>query len=60
MNGFEWVAGIIGAFFAIGFAVGALLVIALPASRRRSGAGHRLWARIPFVDRLPGWPRRRR
>lgn len=38
MNGFELVAGIIAAFFLIGFAVGALLVIVLPASRRRRGA----------------------
>jgi hypothetical protein len=39
MNGFELVASVIGAFFVIGFAVGALLVIVLPASRRRRGTG---------------------
>jgi len=36
VRGFELVAGVIVAFFAIGIGVGVLLVIALPAFRRRS------------------------
>lgn len=35
MSGLEMVAAVIGVFFVIGFAVGMLLVIALPARRRR-------------------------
>ncbi len=41
MNGFVLVAGLIGAFFVIGFASGALLAIVVPASRRRRAAGRR-------------------
>jgi hypothetical protein len=39
MRGFEVVAAVIGAFFAAGFTVGVLLVIALPAYRRRRHGG---------------------
>jgi hypothetical protein len=39
MRGFEVVATVIGAVFVIGFAVGVLLVIALPARRRRRQSG---------------------
>ena len=40
MSGFEVVGFIvIGVFFVVGFAVGVLLVIALPACRRRRRAG---------------------
>jgi hypothetical protein len=39
MSGFEVVAIVIGVFFVVGFAVGVLLVIALPACRRRRRAG---------------------
>ncbi len=39
MSGFEAVAAVIGVFFVVGFAVGALLVIAMPACRRRRRAG---------------------
>ena len=35
MRGFEVVAGVIVAFFVIGIVVGGLIVIALPALRRR-------------------------
>jgi hypothetical protein len=35
VRGFEVVAGVIAAFFLIGIGVGVLLVIALPALRRR-------------------------
>ena len=35
MRGFELVASVIAAFFVIGIGVGVLLVIALPALRRR-------------------------
>jgi hypothetical protein len=52
MSGFELIVGVIGAFFIVGFAIGVLLVIALPAFRRR-----------PVEDRRPeeqapplGWP----
>lgn len=37
MRGFEVVASVIAAFFAIGIAVGVLLVVAMPALRRRRG-----------------------
>ena len=43
MNGFELVAGVIAAFFVIGFGFGALLVIALPVMRRRRGALGAVW-----------------
>ena len=43
MNGFELVAGVIAAFFVIGIGFGALLVIALPALRRRRGAPSAVW-----------------
>jgi hypothetical protein len=39
MSGFEVVAAVIGVFFVAGFGVGVLLVIALPACRRRRRAG---------------------
>ena len=35
MSGLEVVAAVVGVFFVIGFAVGMLLVIGLPACRRR-------------------------
>jgi hypothetical protein len=35
MHGLEIVAAVVGAFFAYGFAVGVLLVVMLPACRRR-------------------------
>jgi hypothetical protein len=38
VRGFEVVASVIAAFFAIGIGVGVLLVIALPALGRRRGA----------------------
>ena len=38
MRGFEVVASVIAVFFFIGIGVGVLLVIALPALRRRRGA----------------------
>jgi hypothetical protein len=38
VRGFEVVASVIAAFFFIGIGVGVLLVIALPALRRRRGA----------------------
>ena len=37
MRGFEVVASVIAAFFVIGIGVGALLVVAMPALRRRRG-----------------------
>ena len=37
MRGFEVVASVIAAFFVIGIGVGVLLVVALPALRRRRG-----------------------
>ena len=37
MRGFEVVASVIAAFFVIGIGVGVLLVVAMPALRRRRG-----------------------
>ena len=45
MRGFEVVAGVIAAFFFIGIGVGVLLVIALPALRRRRATQEIGWGR---------------
>ena len=37
MRGFEVVASVIAAFFVVGIGVGVLLVVAMPALRRRRG-----------------------
>jgi len=70
MRGFEVVAIVIGLFFAIGIAVGMLLVVALPLlrpmhSRRRSGRGYPGggdWRELPPPreddDKPPRWPGR--
>jgi hypothetical protein len=66
MKGFEIIAIVVGVFFAIGVAVGMLLVIALPVlqatlrtrrNRRRYGGD---WWRFPPDDdqRPPRWPGR--
>ena len=65
MRGFEIIAIVIGFFFAVGIAVGMLLVIALPLlqailvnrrNRRRYKHGNR-W-KLPAYDRdrPPRWP----
>jgi hypothetical protein len=67
MNGFEILAIVIGVFFAIGIAVGMLLIIALPLlqgllvsrrNRRRSSRGGNWWKLPPDDDdrRPPRWP----
>jgi hypothetical protein len=43
VRGFEVVAGVIAAFFFVGIGVGVLLVIALPALRRRRDAREIGW-----------------
>jgi hypothetical protein len=64
MRGFEIVAGVIAAFFAIGIGVGVLLVIALPALSRRRGTrdigredNYRRYGLPPGYgdDDRPGW-----
>jgi len=70
MRGFEVVAVVIGLFFAIGIAVGVLLVVALPAlksvvQRRRNALRYMDradWRELPPHDgdeRPPPWPGRR-
>jgi uncharacterized membrane protein YciS (DUF1049 family) len=67
MRGFEIIAIVIGVFFAIGIAVGMLLVIALPLlrsalrtrrNRRRYKNGGDWWKLSPdnAVRRPPRWP----
>jgi hypothetical protein len=69
MRGFEIIAIVIGVFFAIGIAVGMLLVIALPLlrgmlwnrrNRRRDIEGGNWWKLPPPSDddnrRPPRWP----
>ena len=65
MRGFEVVGGVIAAFFLVGIGVGVLLVIALPALRRRRDAryvswdDHRRRYGLPpdYADNNgPGWP----
>jgi uncharacterized membrane protein YciS (DUF1049 family) len=67
MRGFELIAIVIGVFFAIGIAVGMLLVIALPLlrsalrtrrNRRRYKNGGDWWKLSPddAVRRPPRWP----
>jgi hypothetical protein len=67
MRGFEIIAIVIGVFFAIGIAVGMLLVIALPLlrgmlwnrrNRRRYKNGGNWWKLSPDDDarRAPRWP----
>ena len=66
MRGFEIIAIVIGVFFAIGIAVGMLLVIALPLfqsvlrnrrNRRRYKNGGNWWKLPPDDDRRPPrWP----
>ena len=54
MRGFELVASVIAAFFAIGIGVGVLLVIALPALRRRRDAPEIGWDdTYPLQSRRP-------
>jgi hypothetical protein len=51
VRGFEVVAGVIAAFFVIGIGVGVLLVVAMPALRRRRGArdiGREDYYRYPY------------
>lgn len=65
MKGFEVVASVIVAFFFIGMGVGVLLVIALPAMRRRRDTPEIRWDgdyRPPFgqpsgydENDYPGW-----
>lgn len=65
MRGFEVVASVIAAFFFVGMGVGVLLVIALPALRRRRGTPEIRWDgdyRPPFgppsgydENDYPGW-----
>lgn len=69
MRGFEIIAIVIGVFFAIGIAVGMLLVIALPLlqsvllhrrnRRRYMDGGGNWWKQSPRDDdgrRPPRWP----
>lgn len=68
MRGFEIIAIVVGVFFAIGIAVGMLLVIALPMLRgmlrnRRNRRGYidgGNWSKLPPRDddnrRPPRWP----
>jgi hypothetical protein len=65
MSGFELVAGVIGIFFAVGIAVGVLLVIALPQFRRHRNARKYKymdggdWQEPPALgedDKPPPWP----
>jgi hypothetical protein len=65
MKGFEIIAIVIGVFFAIGIAVGMLLVIALPLlrsmlwNRRRRYIDRGNWWKLPPRDddrRPPRWP----
>ena len=67
MRGFEIIAIVIGVFFAIGIAVGMLLVIALPLlrsalrtrrNRRSYKNGGNWWKVPPDADnrRPPRWP----
>ena len=67
MRGFEIIAIVIGVFFAIGIAVGMLLVIALPMlramlltrrNRRRYRDGGNWWKMPPDDEdrRPPRWP----
>jgi hypothetical protein len=70
MRGFEIIAIVIGVFFAIGIAVGMLLVIALPLlrgmlwnrrNRRRDLDGDGNWSKLSPRDdddrrRPPRWP----
>jgi hypothetical protein len=68
MRGFEIIAIVIGVFFAMGIAVGMLLVIALPLlrgmlrnrrNRRRYADGGNWWkvpARDDYDRRPPRWP----
>ena len=65
MRGFEIIAIVIGFFFAIGIAVGMLLVIALPLlratlvhrrNRRRYRHGNRWKLPADDGDRPPRWP----
>jgi hypothetical protein len=66
MRGFEIIAIVIGVFFAIGIAVGMLLVVALPLlrgmlwnrrNRRRYKNGGNWWKLPPDDDRRPPrWP----
>jgi hypothetical protein len=69
MRGFEIIAIVIGVFFAIGIAVGMLLVIALPLlrgmfrsrrnRRRYMDGGGNWWKQSPRNDddrRPPRWP----
>jgi hypothetical protein len=68
MSGFELVAGVIGIFFAVGIAVGVLVVIALPQLRRSrrgrrymNGGGWQEPPRPPAPrddDKPPRWPGR--
>ena len=67
MKGFEIIAGVIGIFFALGIAVGMLLVVALPVfqavlrhrrNQRRYRKGGNWW-KLPPDDRdrrPPRWP----
>jgi hypothetical protein len=65
MRGFEIIAIVIGFFFAVGIAVGMLLVIALPLlqavlvnrrNRRRYRHGNRWQLPADDADRPPRWP----
>jgi hypothetical protein len=63
MNGFELVAGVIGIFFAVGIAVGVLLVAALPQFRRHRDVRRSMnggdWHKPPALgeeDEPPRWP----
>jgi hypothetical protein len=61
MTGFELVAGVIGIFFVVGFAVGVLLVIALPQLHRYRRARKYVkrgdWKEPPALDEDEGPPR---
>lgn len=63
MTGFEFVAAIIGIFFAVGIAVGVLLVVALPQFRRSRQVRRYMnagdWREPPALDedeKPPRWP----
>jgi len=59
VRGVEVVASVIAAFFVIGIGIGVLLVITLPAFRRRRDAGGVGWEgdyrRRPRYDDARGW-----
>ncbi len=61
MSGFALVAGVIGIFFAVGIAVGVLIVIALPQLRRRRYRQRYMdggsWQEPPAIDEDEGPPR---